>query len=129
MLSRIIGAIAAWEPFRGWDSLAMAVSGVCLLHCMLTSVFFGLLATFGGMFMSPIFHEFGLALAIVFAVIAFARGLAEHGVALPSWVGGAGLVAMTCALLVPHGPQETMMTMVGVTILAYGHWLNRRASA
>ncbi|WP_246604743.1 MerC domain-containing protein [Aquisediminimonas sediminicola] len=107
----------------------MAVSGVCLLHCMLTSVFFGLLATFGGMFMSPLFHEFGLALAIVFAVIAFARGLAEHGVALPSWVGGAGLVAMTCALLVPHGPQETMMTMIGVTILAYGHWLNRRASA
>jgi hypothetical protein len=107
----------------------MAASGLCLLHCMLVSVFFGLLATVGGVFVSPLFHEVGLALAIVFAVIAFSRGLAAHGVALPSLVGGAGLLAMTAALLTPHGPQETVLTMIGVTILAIGHWLNRRAAA
>jgi hypothetical protein len=128
-LNRFLGPIIRLQPFRSWDALAMGLSGLCLIHCTLTSVMFGLLATLGGTFASPIFHEVGLGFAIVFALIAFTRGLMEHGMILPSWVGGAGLVAMSAALMVPHGGRETLLTMIGVALLALGHWLNRRAAA
>lgn len=128
-VSRIIGAISAWEPFRSWDALAMGLSGLCLAHCVLTSIMFGLMASVGGLLAAPEFHEIGLALAIAMAVIAFYRGLQEHGMTLPSWIGGAGLLAMAAALMAPHGGPETALTIFGVLLLGYGHWLNRRATA
>lgn len=128
-MNRFLGAITSLQLFRSWDELAMGLSGLCLIHCTMTSVMFGVLATMGGAFASPIVHEVGLAVAVMFALIAFTRGLIEHGMILPSWVGGAGLLAMSAALMVPHGGRETLLTMVGVLLLAFGHWLNRRAAA
>ena len=52
------------------DRLAMALSGLCVAHCFLTAVVLGLLASAGGIFDSPIFHEAGLALAILMGAIA-----------------------------------------------------------
>jgi hypothetical protein len=46
---------------------------------------------------------------------------------MPSAVGGLGLGVMSGALSLPHGPSETLYTVLGVAILALGHDLNRRA--
>jgi hypothetical protein len=109
------------------DRMAIALSGLCLVHCLATSVVLAMLASAGGLIVAPIIHEIGLSLAILLGVIALGRGIAEHGFMMPSAVGGLGLGVMGGALTMPHSGIETVYTVVGVAILALGHDLNRRA--
>lgn len=109
------------------DRWAIGLSGLCLAHCLATSVAVALLASAGGMLGSPIIHEVGLVVAIIFGVIALGRGVVEHGFAMPAWVGSLGLGVMGGALGVPHSSSEVVYSVVGVLILALGHDLNRRA--
>jgi hypothetical protein len=109
------------------DRMAIALSGLCLVHCLASSVILALLASAGGLLVAPVIHEIGLTLAIVLGVLALGRGVAEHGFMMPSAVGGLGLGVMSGALTMPHSGLETVYTIVGVAILALGHDLNRRA--
>jgi hypothetical protein len=108
------------------DRVAIALSGLCVVHCLASSVVLALLASAGGL-VSPLIHEVGLTLAILLGVIALGRGVVDHGFMMPSAVGGLGLGVMGGALTMPHSGLETVYTMVGVAILALGHDLNRRA--
>lgn len=110
------------------DRLGIGLSGLCLVHCLATTVVFALLSSAGGMLGSPLVHEAGLAIAILLGALALGRGIIEHGYMMPSSVGGLGLGVMTGALSLPHGGNEVLTTLVGVGILALGHDLNRRAS-
>jgi hypothetical protein len=110
------------------DRLAMALSGLCVAHCFLTAVVLGLLASAGGIFGSPIFHEAGLALAILMGAIALGHGAIVHGFMMPAAIGSLGLGIMAGALTMDHGWQESAYTLLGVAILALGHDLNHRAS-
>jgi hypothetical protein len=109
------------------DRVAIAISGLCLVHCLATSVFIVLLASAGGILVAPAIHETGLTIAILLGSIALGRGVIEHGFMMPSAVGGLGLGVMAGALTMPHSMVETVYTIVGVLILALGHDLNRRA--
>ena len=110
------------------DRLAMALSGLCVAHCFLTAVVLGLLASAGGIFDSPIFHEAGLALAILMGAIALGHGALVHRFMMPAAIGSLGLGIMAGALTMDHGWQESAYTLLGVAILALGHDLNYRAS-
>ena len=109
------------------DRLAIGLSGLCLVHCLASAVFLAMLSAAGGLFLSPIFHEVGLVLAIGLGVVALGRGVIEHGFMMPVAVGGLGLGVMAGALTLPHDGTEAIYTIVGVAILALGHDLNRRA--
>lgn len=113
--------------FSGLDRLAIGLSGLCLVHCLATSVLVALLASAGGLLGSPLIHEVGLALAIPFGAIALGRGMTVHGYMMPSAIGALGLGMMMGALNLPHGGEETLFTLIGVGLLALGHDLNRRA--
>ncbi len=108
------------------DRMAIALSGLCLVHCLATSVVLAVLASAGGLLVSPAVHEIGLTLAIMLGVVALGRGVLEHGFMMPSAVGGLGLGVMSGALTMPHSGLETVYTIIGVAILALGHDLNRR---
>ena len=110
------------------DRLAMALSGLCVAHCFLTAVVLGLLASAGGIFDSPIFHEAGLALAILMGAIALGHGALVHRFMMPAAIGSLGLGIKAGALTMDHGWQESAYTLLGVAILALGHDLNHRAS-
>ena len=110
------------------DRLAIGLSGLCLVHCIASVFLLTLLASAGGMLVHPAIHEIGLGIAIAIGTFALVRGAVEHGYTLPAAVGGLGLGVMTGALTVPHGPTETVYTILGVAILALGHDLNRRAA-
>lgn len=105
----------------------MALSGLCVAHCFLSAVVLGLLASAGGIFESPIFHEAGLALAILMGAIALGHGALVHGFMMPAAIGSLGLGIMAGALTLDHGLQESVYTLIGVGILALGHDLNHRA--
>jgi hypothetical protein len=109
------------------DRLAIGLSGLCLVHCLASSIVLALLASAGGLLVSPVIHEVGLSIAILLGIVALGRGIIEHDFMMPSAIGGLGLGVMAGALTMPHGVTETVYTIVGVAILALGHDLNRRA--
>jgi hypothetical protein len=100
---------------------------MCVAHCFVTAVMLGVLASAGGIFESPIFHETGLVLAIVLGAVALGHGAIAHGFMMPAAVGSLGLGIMAGALTMDHGWQESAYTLLGVAILALGHDLNHRA--
>ena len=111
------------------DRMGMALSGLCLVHCMATAILLALLSAAGGVLGSPLIHEVGLTLAMFLGAIALGRGIFEHGFMLPSSVGSLGLGVMSGALSLPHDGTELVFTVVGVGILALGHQLNRIAAS
>ena len=106
------------------DRIAMGLSGLCLVHCLATSVLLALLSAAGGLLGEPIFHEVGLVLAMIMGAISLGRGILEHGYSMPSAIGGLGLGVMAGALTLPHDGTEALYTVIGVGILALGHRLN-----
>ena len=110
------------------DQLAMGLSGLCLVHCLATTVFFASIASVGGVFLeNHLFHEIGLIVAIGFALITLVSGVLSHGYMMPFAVGSFGLGMMAGALSQPHDGSEVLATMIGVAVVALGHDLNRRA--
>ena len=107
----------------------MALSGLCLVHCVTTAVLLGLLASAGGLLGKPIIHEVGLTYAMLIGAAALGRGYREHGFVLPVAVGVTGLCVMAYALTLHETALEPVFTMAGVMILALGHRLNMMATA
>ena len=111
-------------PNHRLDRMAIGLSGLCLVHCLATSVLLALVASAGSVLGAPWIHEVGLGLAMIMGAIALGRGVLEHGYSMPSAVGGLGLGVMAGALTLPHNGSEALYTIVGVGILALGHRLN-----
>ena len=120
-------SLLAIPTFR-LDRMAIGLSGLCLVHCLGTTVVLALLASAGGFLGAPWIHEFGLSLAMVMGAIALGKGIVEHGYTMPSAVGGLGLGVKAGALTLPHDGSEAVYTMLGVAILALGHRLNHIAA-
>ena len=116
-------------PTTRIDRLAIGLSGLCLVHCLSTTIIVATLASAGGMLGAHWVHEAGLLIAMLLGAIAIGRGIVEHGFMLPGAVSGVGLGVMAGALTLPHDGREAAFTMIGVLILALGHDLNRRASS
>jgi hypothetical protein len=116
----------ASHPIRSsrLDRIAMGLSGLCAVHCVATAVLLGLLASAGGLLGKPIIHEVGLTLAMILGAIALGRGIREHGLILPSAVGGVGLCIMAIAMVLHQSGYEPIITIAGVAVLALGHRLN-----
>lgn len=109
------------------DQLAMGLSGLCLIHCLASTVFFASIASASVVLDNHLFHEVGLIVAIGFALVTLVAGVISHGYMMPFAVGSFGLGMMAGALSRPHDGTEALATMVGVAIVALGHDLNRRA--
>jgi hypothetical protein len=110
------------------DRMAIGLSGLCLVHCLATTVFLAVLASAGSALGAPWIHEVGLGLAMVMGAVALGKGVWDHGYAMPSAVGGLGLGVMAGALTMPHDGSEALYTIIGVIILALGHRLNHIAA-
>ena len=117
------------HPTLRLDRFAITLSGLCLVHCIATTVFVAMLASAGSVFGSPIIHEVGLAMAMTIGALALGKGIIDHGFMMPSAVGGLGLGLMAGAMTLPEsGGGEALYTMAGVLILALGHRLNGLAA-
>lgn len=109
------------------DRLAIGLSGLCVVHCVVSAVLVALLASAGGLLVDHRIHEVGLVLAIALGAIALGSGIFSHGFMMPAAVGALGLGVMAGALSLSHDTGEVMYTILGVLLLALGHDLNRRA--
>jgi len=114
------------------DLVAMGLSAVCLVHCLLLPVAVAAV---------PVWHtwlgnsEAGvhwvlLGIGIVVTVWALAAGFRRHGAALVLVIGALGLTSMLMAAT--HGferPIEILLTLTGAAILGIAHVLNLRFCA
>lgn len=83
----------------------------------------------GGHFLlAPEIHRFGLLVALIVAAVAIGWGAMRHRRTAPFVVAIAGLAFMGGALMVPHGNEEFILTLIGVSLVSVGHLLNMRAA-
>ena len=115
-----------WQKWR-WDGLGLSIAGLCLLHCLITTVLLAIFASAGGLLLNPMIHEVGLGLAILLGVWALGKGFRAHGLFMPAFIGALGIGMMGGALTLPHGAMEIAWTVIGVVFLGLGHLLNHRA--
>ena len=113
---------------RRLDRLGIGLAGLCALHCLLTLGLISALGLGGHFLFDENIHRIGLLLALIVAAVAIGTGLIRHGRMLPFAVALAGLALMGAALVVPHGTNEFVLTLIGVGIVSVAHFLNIRAA-
>ncbi len=117
----------AFPRIRGrLDRIGLALSCLCAVHCVLGIVIVAGLGLGGAFLLDPAIHRVGLLLATVVAGVAIGLGAIQHRRAAPFVVAMTGLSFMGGALAVEHGPEEAVLTIIGVSLVALGHVLNLR---
>ena len=110
------------------DRMGILLSALCALHCLAGILLVAGLGVGGEFLFAPSIHRIGLALAIVIGGITLAIGIARHGDPRPLQIGALGLGLMVVALAVGHGTSEAVLTIGGVSLLAWAHLRNLRLS-
>ena len=111
------------------DGLAIGLSGLCLVHCLaLPVVALAAPAALGLERYHWEAHVVFLTIAVTLTFFAFAPGKL-HGQALrrskrAMSLAGTGIAFMLSALIGPLHQYETLLTTIGVVILAAAHVLN-----
>lgn len=108
------------------DGFGVILSGLCAVHCLLGLVLVAALGLGGGLFLNPLIHETGLALAIAVGVLTLGLSAWRHGRVAPAVIGAVGIVLMGLALAVGHGPAEAALTICGVMLVGAAHIRNLR---
>jgi hypothetical protein len=117
----------AFPRIRGrLDRIGLALSCLCAVHCVLGIVIVAGLGLGGAFLLDPAIHRVGLLLATIVAGVAIGLGAIQHRRAAPFVVAMTGLSFMGGALAVEHGPEEAVLTIIGVSLVALGHVLNLR---
>lgn len=111
-----------------FDRLGVVISGLCAAHCLASIVFLSAFGFGGEFLLEPAIHKWGLAIALVVAAVAIGWGAVQHRKAGPFVVAMTGLSFMGGALALPHGVHESVLTMIGVTLVSLGHVFNLRCS-
>ncbi len=111
---------------RVLDRAGIWLSSLCLLHCLASLVLVSALGLGGQFLLAPEIHRIGLVFALVIAAVAIGWGALRHRKAAPFVTAMMGLSFMGGALAVPHGYEEAILTIIGVTLVSTGHILNLR---
>ena len=106
------------------DRAGVLLSGLCMVHCVLGVVLVGVLGLGGGVLMSPAIHRYGLVLALAVGLVSLGFGVMRHGRLGPLVLGGFGLALMAAAIAVGHGLPEAVLTVLGVSLVAFAHIRN-----
>ncbi len=111
-----------------FDRAGLIISSLCLVHCILSIVLVSALGLGSQFLLAPEIHEYGLVLALIVAAVAIGWGALTHRRAAPFVVAMTGLSFMGGALAMPHDYREAVLTVIGVSLVAIGHFLNLRGS-
>jgi MerC mercury resistance protein len=111
------------------DRAGIVLSGLCALHCLLSIFAVGALGLGSQVLLSPWIHRVGLAAAIAVGILTLALGAVRHGRFDNLQIGALGIGLMGAALAVGHGLPEALLTIAGVSLVAYAHIRNLRISS
>ena len=112
-----------------YDKIAVGLSGLCLLHCLLLPFVVAVLP-FLGQLDGDHLHAEMLIFVIPVSVIALTMGYRRHGQISVIISGAAGLIILTLGAIVVHDLYgliaDRMMTVIGSFVLAFTHYRNFR---
>lgn len=114
------------------DKLAILLSGVCLLHCLVLPIALTVLPILSINLLvdDALFHQLILWLVVPISTIALFTGCLKHRNFAIISSGAAGMVTLVFVALWGHDLlgefYEKVATSIGGLILAYSHFLNFR---
>ncbi|MDG2375400.1 MAG: MerC domain-containing protein [Woeseiaceae bacterium] len=118
-------------PSEVLDKVAVALSGLCLVHCLALPLLIVILP-FSGQFSDDHLHMQMLILVIPVSVVALTLGFRGHrhpGVVI---AGVAGMIIITFGGMVAHDHYglltDRLLTIIGSLVLAITHYRNFRLS-
>lgn len=111
------------------DNLAVACSGACMIHCLLTPIVigFGAAGLLGEWLSSEWIHKFMLVPVVLLALLSLPSAYKQHKNSWPLWLGIIGIFTMVLALVGPEA-METWITLIGGMLLITAHLWNRNLS-
>lgn len=119
----------AWLPVSiryRLDRFGVVLSALCAVHCLASVALVAGLGLGGQLLLAPEIHRYGLALALVIAGVTIGHGALRHRQPAPFVTAMMGLTFMGGALAAPHGIEEAVLTVIGVSLVATAHLLNQR---
>lgn len=110
------------------DASAVALSSLCLLHCLALPLLAAALPLFGAWAESEWVHLVFVAFALPITVFALWRAHRQHRLPAAAWLAaGSGLALLLAgALEFPSHDSETLLTVCGSLLLAATHLWNAR---
>tara|TARA_Y100001949_G_C15952988_1_gene315645 strand:+ start:946 stop:1347 length:402 start_codon:yes stop_codon:yes gene_type:complete len=112
-----------------FDLIGISLSGMCLIHCVLTPLFIMMTPLIGaGFWSSHGLHESIIYLIIPTAVIALAVGCTRHRDFWVGFIGFIGICVLTIAVLVTHQLGINfvyILTIIGSILIISAHYRNR----
>ncbi|MEO1046091.1 MAG: MerC domain-containing protein [Pseudomonadota bacterium] len=118
---------------RSFDGFGIALSGLCLIHCLLLPITLVLLPALS---LSPalgwLHDNEWLHVALLFPIFLVSGTTLLRGARLDrriGYIGGAGIAALCIALFAPNEWAEQIITTFGTVMLIVAHILNIRRRA
>ena len=112
-----------------FDHAAIALSGLCFVHCLLLPIIIVALPLLG-QFSETHFHAQLLIVVVPVSLFAFALGFRRHANTASIAGGIAGISLLFIGGTVAHanfGPlADSLLTMAGSIVLATSHYYNNR---
>jgi hypothetical protein len=109
-----------------WDTAGIAVSWICVIHCLLLPLAFSFLPVFGSLFPEQL--ETGLmALSVLIALISLLPAYFRHRSlkAMLLFIGGITLLLSADPLFEEQLMDKTVTMILGACLISGGHFLNR----
>lgn len=109
------------------DNIAIACSGLCLVHCLATPIIISL-ALFGAAsssFESPWVHLLLLIPVIILALLSLPFSYTQHGSYLPMILVSLGISALVSTFFLPEH-YEFWITVPAALFIMSGHFWNRQ---
>jgi hypothetical protein len=110
------------------DSMAIGLSSLCLVHCLLFPLAIAVLPMLASVLSLPeVLHKILALTAIPISLFAIGPGWRVHRQARVMLFAIGGLICLAAsAFLLPLAPVETELTVAGAAMLATAHILNWR---
>lgn len=108
------------------DALAVACSGLCLCHCLLTPVLIamGSLGMFAAVFESEMIHQILLAPVVCLALTSLPFSFRRHLRWPPLWLGALGGSFLVASVTAPESREALFAVPAGLLLIG-AHLLNR----
>jgi hypothetical protein len=117
---------SAPAPVSRLDRLGFALSGLCLIHCLLLPIIIAILPVMSSIIPEhEVVHFVMIAMAIPISGTAIFKGYLHHRVAAIPLIGAAGLLFLLIGALL-GGAFDVPVTVTGSLLLATAHLRNWR---
>lgn len=109
-----------------WDGMALALSSLCLVHCLLLPLAMTLLPLIATMIVLPeSLHRVLAVLALPVSAMAIIPAWRRHHIWSALLFAAIGLLLLAIgAFAMKEGAEETVVTVAGATSLAFAHIRN-----